>query len=210
MLGRTLLRGSGRESSGQEISSGRCTEQQQQPSYLQVAHCWCSFQESLVGGDLRSQMIFHEIDMPQRGAQDHHSLVSGRQVVIPSPNHRIGVQHSSCLLEDFHARRLNAPSIPHLGFFLGESGFWRDATTDPSECCGCPRLALACRRCKCHPKTRATAHVVGDARTASRTLCCPTANRAGIKGSPCSPLSPWAISWTTPKSFSQMFVEAEL
>ena len=68
MLRRVLLRGSGRESSEQEISSGRCAEQQQQPSCLQVAHCWYSFQESLVGGDLRSQMIFHEIGMPQRGA----------------------------------------------------------------------------------------------------------------------------------------------
>ena len=118
MLGRILLRGSGRESSEQEISSGRCAEQQQQPSCLQIPHCWYSFQESLVGGDLRSQLIFHEMGMPQRGAQDHHSLVSGRQVVIPSPKNRIGVQHSSCLLEDFHARRFNAPSIPHLGFPL--------------------------------------------------------------------------------------------
>ena len=51
--------GSGRESS----DSGRCAEQQQQPGCLQVAHCWYSFRES---GGRRSQMIFHEISMPQR------------------------------------------------------------------------------------------------------------------------------------------------
>ena len=45
--------------------------------------------------------------------------------------------------------------------------------------------------------------------TATRAWCCPSANRASIKASPCSPPSPWCTSCTMPSSSCQRYVETD-
>ena len=71
-----------------------------------------------MGIDLSAQMLLHEINMSQRGAQDHDSLFCGGEIRAASPNDGLRVHSAGCELQHVDVCRLHLTPVPHLSFPL--------------------------------------------------------------------------------------------
>ena len=89
---------------------------------------------------------------------------------------------------------------------------WMDIFEWPHRCllrrsCTSPTLPEAHTMYRSSKYVKSFSHSSSSAPTAVKAGCCPKQKSKGIKGSPCSPPSPWGMVWTSPESSSHKWVE---
>ena len=115
-------------------------------------------------------------------------------VLLSNPLQNVAYGRSlAILVPDFRLAIMSADAGPRLQLISKAS----------VHCAGRVTMWMSSRKAsKCSP-------LLSWAPTASRAECCPTENRSGMRGSPCSPPSPWRIVCAVPVASSQRYSDGD-
>ena len=118
-------------------------------------------------------------------AKDLHALLGHGKGSVPTRQHCVSFPELCCRLKCLDPARLDPPCCSTPAFSLGGSVSWCGSTIQHRRCCICPRRVPVGKR-----RTNRQEKAKKESLRKRRAIA-----SKGMRGSPCSPSPPWAMSW---------------